>query len=241
MGLWKRTLLLFRTKGRAALEKAEDPRQIMGYVDEQQQELLRQVKQGLIEVAISKHQLQRQVSVLEARVPRMENQAKRALAANREDLAKLSLARKQTALAELENLQGQVAEVDQEEQRMILAEQQLSARIEEFRLHRQTLAARYNAAEAQVRVKESLSGVSQDFSELGMALGRAEEKIDRMLARASAVDVLLDNETMITPVRTEDPVERELRTLADQGAVEAELSALREEMVTGAGNSTTQE
>ena len=71
MGLWNRTVLLFRTKGRAALERAEDPRQIMGYVDEQQQELLRQVKQGLVEVALSKHQLQRQVSTLEARIPRI--------------------------------------------------------------------------------------------------------------------------------------------------------------------------
>ena len=73
MGLWNRTVLLFRTRGRAALEKAEDPRQIMGYVDEQQQELLRQVKQGLVEVAISKHQLQRQVSTLEARASHLRS------------------------------------------------------------------------------------------------------------------------------------------------------------------------
>lgn len=124
---------------------------------------------------------------------------------------------------------------------MIMAEQQLSARIEEFRLHRQTLAARYTAAEAQVRVKESLSGVSKDFSELGMALGRAEEKIDRMLSRASAVDILLDSETLNGPMRTGDPVERELKTLSEKGVVETELAALREEMATSNANSVVQE
>lgn len=111
MSLWSRLSLLLHVKGTAALERAEDPREVLGYADEQQQELLRRVKQGLIEVAISKRQLQQQVATLDARVPRLEDQAKRALAAGREDLARLALERKQRAFTELESLEPQVAEV----------------------------------------------------------------------------------------------------------------------------------
>ena len=64
MGIWSRTMLIFKTKSRDALNRAENPVQILGYVDEQQQELLRRVKQGLIEVAVSKRQLQQQVEAI---------------------------------------------------------------------------------------------------------------------------------------------------------------------------------
>ena len=227
MSIWSRVLIILRAKGRAALDRVEDPREVLGYVDEQQHELLRRVKHGLIEVAISKRQLQQQVKTLDARVPRLEDQARRALAAGREDLARLALERKQRALGELERLGAQVAEVEEEEGRMVLSEQQLAARIEEFRTQRQTIAARYTAAEAHVRVNEALGGVSRDFSDLGMALGRAEEKIGRMLAHASAIDSLVDSGALALPAGGGDVVERELRQVAEAGAVEEELAALR--------------
>ena len=227
MSLWSRIVFILRAKGRAALDRAEDPREVLGYVEEQQQELLRRVKHGLIEVAISKRQLQQQVKTLDARVPRLEDQARRALAARRDDLATLALERKQRALAELQTLEGQVTEVGEEEHRLVLAEQRLAARIEEFRTQRQTITARYTAAEAHVRVNEALSGVSRDFSDLGMALGRAEEKIGRMLAHASAIDGLVDSGTLTLPGAYGDVVECELQEVTGREALEEELAALR--------------
>ena len=233
MSLWSRALLILRAKGRAVLDRVEDPREVLGYVDEQQQELLRRVKQGIIEVAISKRQLHQQVEKLEARVPRLEDQARRALTAGRADLTRLALERKQRAVSELEKLGSQVAEVDEEEQRLTLAEQQLVARIEEFRMQRQTMDARYTAAEAQVGVNEALGGVSQDFADLGIALGRAEERIERMQAHASALDALVDSGVLALPAVDGDIVERELREVAGQGAVDEEMAALRAELDLG--------
>src|SRR5207248_695959 len=51
--------------------------------------------------------------------------------------------------------------------------------------------ARYNAAEAQVRINEAVTGVSQEFADLTAALARAEEKTEDMQARASAIDRLV--------------------------------------------------
>ena len=233
MTIWSRIALLLRIKTKAALDAWEDPRQTLVYVDQQQQEQLRKVKQGLIEVAISKRQLMQQVEKLHVRLPRLEDQARRALSAGREDLARIALERKQSALTELAGLEMQVAEVGEEERKLALAEQQLAARIDDFRMRRQALAARYTAAEAQVRVNEALSGVSSDFAELGMALGRAEEKIGGMLARASAVDALIESGVLASPLDGHgDALDRELRGLAGRAAVDDELAALRAELPT---------
>lgn len=230
MGLWARLVLLARVKGRAVLGHAENPIEVLDYAGEQQQELLRQLKQGLIEVAISKRQLQQQVEKLNARIPQIEDQASRALTSGREDLARIALGRKQKALIELEGLDAHVVEVEGEEQRLALAEQELSARIEEFRMHRQTMTARYTAAEAKVKVNEALTGVSKDFSELSMALMRTEEKIGRMLAHASAVDSLVESGAMSVPLVQGDVLERELQEVATREAVDTELKALQSKL-----------
>ena len=230
MSLWSRVMLIVRAKGKAALDRAEDPVEILGYADDQQVELHRQVKQGLMEVAISKRQLEQQVKTMEARVPRLDDQARRAVAAGRDDLARLALERRQTALDELAGLQTQAEEVGEEEKKLTLAEQQLAARIEEFRIHRRTLTARYSAAESQVRVKEALGEVSNKFTDITMALGRAEEKIDRMQAHASAVDSLIDSGVLMLPSHETDVVERELRVVTNQEAVSEQIRAIKAEV-----------
>jgi phage shock protein A len=227
MGLWARIRMLVRARASAALDQAEDPREILDYAYAEQQAVLQKVRRGLVDVATSKRQLQQQFDKLRERVPQMEDQALRALNAGREDLARIALQRKQTALAELAGLERQIGEVDAEQRKLSLADQQLSARIEEFRTHRTVLAARYSAAEARVRVNDALTGVSGDLAELSMALGRAEEKTERLQARASAIDVLIENGTLAIPGGGGDLVERELRQITATGAVEDELAALR--------------
>jgi phage shock protein A len=221
--------MFFNIKTQAALDAVEDPRETLDYGYTRQQAMLRAVKRGLIDVATSRRQLELQTKKLRERVPLLEEQAQRALAAGREDLARLALQRKQICLSELTRLDQQIGEVAEEERKLTLAEQQFALRVDAFRTRRDTLAARYTAAEAQVRISETLSGVSSESSELSIALERAEEKIERMQARASALDALIENGAL-TPVSGEDPLERELREMAAHQAVEAELAALKAQM-----------
>src|SRR3972149_8495091 len=111
MSLWSRFLMLLRIKTSDALDQVEDPRQTLDYAYTQQQELLRKVKQGLVEVATSKRQLEQQSQKLQDRVPVLADQAKRAIGAGREDLARIALQRKQTALVELQGVGQQGAQV----------------------------------------------------------------------------------------------------------------------------------
>jgi phage shock protein A len=227
MGLWTRLKLLFNVKTSKALDQAEDPREVMDYAYHQQAEFLRKVKQGLVEVSTAKHQLERQVQKQRSHIPHLDDQAQRAVDADRDDLARVALQRKQIAKAELYGLEQQLAEVSEEEQRLITAEQEIATQIEQFRTHRDVMTARYNAAEAQVRLKEALSGVSGDLGELSLALGRAEEKTQHMLARASALDSLIETGALEPGIANGEFVEVELQKIATASTIEAELAALK--------------
>jgi phage shock protein A len=220
--------MVLRIKAHATLDAAEDPQQVMEYAFLQQQELLRKVKQGLLDVATSKQVLGQQANRLRAQVPHLEEQARQALNGGREDLARAALERKQTALTELDALDRQLAEVATEEQKLVQVQRQLAARIEEFRTRRDSTSARYAAAQAQVRVSEALTGVSGELADLGMAVGRAEEKTERMQARASAIQALIDTDALTTPLDGSDMIERELRSLTVRQAVDEDLRRMME-------------
>ena len=62
------------------------------------------------------------------------------------------------------------------------------------------------------------------------ALGRAEEKTERMRARASAIDALIDLGALDLPLGGDDAVERELRKAHAEQAVAERLAALKAEL-----------
>jgi phage shock protein A len=230
MGLWSRVSMIFSAKANAAVDSIEDPREIFDYAYEQQRQQLVKVKGALVDVATSKQQLIQQAAKLRTRIPELTEQARRAVEADREDLARIALQKKQTTTVELENIDKQAAEVAEQERKLTTAEQQLSGRVEDFKTRRETMSARYTAAQAQVKINESLAGVGGELAELSMAVGRAEEKTERMTARASALDALIDSGTLGMPMGGTDSVEAELRKLASTRAVDDELAALKSQM-----------
>src|SRR5438094_4332790 len=143
LGIWQRLRLLFAAKTSSALDRAEDPREVLDYAYAQQQQLLLKLKQSLVEVATSKEQLGQQARKLSGRIPQLDGQARRAVSAGRDDLARMALERKHTAIGELDGLKIQLAEVDGEERRLAAQGQQLAARIEQFPAQRAVFAARY--------------------------------------------------------------------------------------------------
>ncbi len=227
MRILSRLIMLFRAKANSALDRAEDPREIVDFAYAEQKQLLLKTKRGLVDVATSKAQLAGQARSLRAKVPKLEEQAGRALDANREDLARIALERKQTILSELEQLDIKIAEVAEDELRLAQTEQQLAVRIDEFRTRRDIVVARYDATKAQVRVREAFTGVSGEFADLSLALGRAVEKTERMHARADAIGELIDAGTLALPISGHDKLEEELAQFQVVSAVDAELKALK--------------
>jgi phage shock protein A len=232
MSVWTRIRLLLNSELSSAIDRAEDPRTVLDYAYNQQQELLVTLRRGLVDVATSKEQLEQQAHRLETRLPQLDEQARRAVAAGRDDLARVALERKRLALHEVEGLTKQIAEVEADKQRLAGQERTLQVRIEHFRTHREVVSARYSAAEAEVRLKESLAGVSGDLAELGMAVARAEEKTERLQARAKAIDSLVDLGGF-PPIGGGDFVEAELLRITFSREIDEELARIKAEAATG--------
>jgi phage shock protein A len=230
MGLFSRFVLLTRGKLSAALDRAEDPREVLEYGYQQQQRQLLAVKRSLVEVATARAQLGQRARKLHEQISAWTMQAGRALELGREDLARDSLQRKHAALAELEVLEAQVAEVGDEEARLGAAQRKLMLRIEEFAGRKGIVSARYASAQARVEAANALTGISGEMAELNLALGRAEAKTEQLQARAEALDELIESDVLALGWGSSDFVTQELRQLTSARSAEAELEELRRQL-----------
>ncbi len=234
MGLLSRMGTVLKAKMNALLDATENPSENLDYSYQKQLELLQQVKRGIVDVVTSKRRLQLQAARIQEQLSQLDQQAAQAVGAGRDDLARLALQRKQAVQQQLTSLESQMSDLEQEQQRLTVAESRLSTKVEAFRTRKETIKAQYTAAEAQVRIGEAVHGLSEEMADLGMAIERAEEKTEKMRARASAIDELVEQGVLADPLaRDTDPVSRELNQLAAQQNVENELAALKQRQLGG--------
>lgn len=231
MGLIERTSTMIKAKINKILGKFEDPRETLDYSYEKQVELLQNVKRGVAEVTTSKKRLELQKVKLEENIKKLDDQAREAVTAGREDLARIALERKSTSQAEIASLTSQIADIKNQQDKLVATEKRLSAKIESFRSTKETIKAQYSAAEAQVKITESVSGISEEMSDVGMAVQRAKDKTENMKARASALDELVEAGTLEDVTSgSQDDIDRELSKIKSKGDVDMQLEALKKEM-----------
>lgn len=228
MSIWKRMTLIFRSKANKALDRAEDPREVLDYSYQRQLELLSKVRRGVADVATSRKRVELQITQLEQQQAKLQTQAQKAIDMGREDLAREALTRKSGLTQQINDLQVQHANLQGEEEKLTLAQQRLQAKVEAFRTKKETIKATYTAAEAQTSINEALSGIGEEMGDVGLAIQRAEDKTASMQARAGAIDELLASGALddVTGTST-DSITRELDALSSQADVEAELAALK--------------
>src|SRR6201986_2649693 len=191
MSVMKRVSLLFRAKANKALDRMEDPRETPDYSYQQQVEMLTRVRRGVADVATSRKRVELQMNSLQKEVDRRDNQARDALSKGREDLARAALQNKAQLQGQYVDLETQFATLQDQEEKLTLASQRLDAKVHTFRTRKETLKATDTAAEAQTLINEAFSVISEDMSDVGLAIHRAENKTAQMQARAGAIDELL--------------------------------------------------
>src|ERR1700750_1178542 len=118
MSMWQRISLIFRSKPNKALDKAEDPREVLDYSYQRQLDLLAKVRRGVADVATSRKRVELQVNQLTAQADRRQKQAEQALTMNREDLAREALTRKSGVTTQITDLQAQHAQLQAEEEKL---------------------------------------------------------------------------------------------------------------------------
>ena len=213
-----------------ALAPAPDPRVTNLTSHQRQRALLDQVIKAGHEVAAAKVRLQTTADAVRQKLPAMEEQARQELRAGNESMARLALQRRQVVAHELETLERQLQEVEKEESALAVIEQRLTGQIEAFAARQEVVRARYSAAEAQVRINEAMTGVSQDFAELTATLRHAEQTTSDMEARATAIDRLVQEGDMETIgfAAGSDAIDSRYQSLGADEDVERRLKALRE-------------
>jgi phage shock protein A len=145
-------------------------------------------------------------------------------------MARLALQRRHVGELELQTLDRQLAEVESEEVNLSMIEQRLTAQIEAFAARQEVIKARFSAAEAQVRVNEAVTGVSQDFAELSATLQRAEERTESLQARATAIDKLVQDGDLSAISPTAESFDLQLGQASHDEEVERQLTALAKEV-----------
>ncbi len=227
-GLFERLRIIFNAKADKALDKWEDPRETLDYSYQRQLELLQKVRRGVADVATSRKRVELQANQLDSEMKKLALSAQRALEVNREDLAREALTRKSGLQGQLDDLMQQHAQLQGEEEKLVRASTRLQAKVDAFRTRKETIKATYSAAEAQTRINEAFTGISEEMGDVGLAIQRAEDKTAQMQARAGAIDELLASGALDDPTNTyKDDITRELDSLASSSQVENELAALK--------------
>ena len=231
MGIARRLALLFRVKANKALDRAEDPREVLDYSYQRQTEMLAKVRRGLADVATSRKRVELQAGQLQQSADRLQAQATQAVRVGQDDLAREALTRRAAVLAQAQQLQPQRDALKTEEDKLTLAQQRLQAKVEAFRTRKETIKATYTAAEAQTRINEAVSGISEEIGDVGLAMQRAEDKTAQMQSRAQALDELMASgalEDASLPIGRRDDIQAALDAATGPGTdIDRELAQLK--------------
>lgn len=229
LGLLNRISTVIKQKVNDLVDKYEDPRQALDYSYVKQRELVNRLRRDMAEVVTSKKRLEMQKARLWDNIRTLDEQARRSLDSDREDLAKLALQRKNANLVQMQGLDRQIAEMQVEQDKLEQTEKRLSAKVEEFKSRKEVIKAQYSSAEAQVRIKENITGISEEMTDVGIAMNRVEEKAERMKSKAQALDEMISSGVLVDYTANKDEIESELEKVTVNKSVEEELAKLKAE------------
>jgi phage shock protein A len=231
VGVFSRFSNFIKTKMSAFLDQAEDPGQTLDYSYQKQLEQLQNLRKSIVDVTMNEKRLELQQAQINAQVDKLDQQARLALGQNREDLARLALERKQGLQTQITTFDQQIEQLKAQQAKFVEMEQRLSARVESFRTQKEMVKAQYGAAQAQVKIQEAATGISEEMSDVNLAVQRAQDRVLQMQARANALDELTASGTLpeIGAPGTDD-IDRQLAALTTNSQVDTELAALKAQM-----------
>jgi len=222
---------IIESKISKVLSRLEDPREQLDYAYEKQVQYLREMEMQMANVVAARKRLEYQKQSLTGQVNRLEDQAKAALKLGRDDLAKMAIQRKLTLQSQATSLDGQIKQLADEAEKLKVAHADVQTKLEGFRTEKELLKAQYSSAQAQVKIKESLTGLTKDAANAGAIVEDARERVQEMQSKAAAIDELIATGGLAEALEVEqkDMVTRELEKVKLEQDVEAELARLRGE------------
>jgi phage shock protein A len=230
VGVLSRFTNYIKTVMSSFLDRAEDPGQTLDYSYQKQIEQLQGLRKSIADVVTSEKRLELQEAQVNQQIEKLDGQARQALGVGREDLARLALERKQSLQTQLASFDQQIGQLKDQQQKFVVMEQRLSSRVESFRTQKEMVKAQYNAASAQVRIQEAATGLSEEMSDVNLAVERAQDKVLQMQARAQAMDELTASGTLPELGSGGDQLDRQLAAIGNQSEVDRQLAELKSQV-----------
>jgi phage shock protein A len=182
----------------SVLQPPEDPREALDYSYQRQLEHLTKVRRGVADVATSRKRIELQLGTLERQAAKLTGQRERALEAGQADLAGDAQMREAAVQEQLSGLREQLVILTSEEEKLTTASQRLQAKVEAFRVQKETLKATYTAAEASQSVREAFALAGSADADDPEAM-KADASAGFASATATASEVLQEIRDLTPP------------------------------------------
>jgi len=224
MSIFQKISTLFRSNINDLIARAENPEKMLNQVILDMRDQLAKAKREVAAAIADERKLRSQLDDEIKQAGEWEHRAMLAVREGRDDLAKQALLRQQehaNRAAALEQTWGAQA---QETEKLKASLRQLNDRIEEAKRKRNLLIAKQRRAQAQKRIHETMSGLSDNsaFEAFNRMAEKIEESERRSLA-AAEVSEALSGDTLETEFAR-------LEAGGGAGAVDDRLLALKQQM-----------
>ncbi len=221
MGIFTRLSTLIRSNLNDAIARAEDPEKMLNQVIVDMREQLTRAKQEVAVAIVDERRLKAQVDEEFRQAGEWERRAMLAVKQGRDDLARQALLRQQEYAERAQSLHETWQRHAQETDKVRQALHQLNDKILEAQRKKNLLIAKQKRAQAQRRIHETMSGLSDHsaFETFNRMAERIEDNERRALAAAEVSDDL-----------SGDPLEREFAQLGRGNDAELRLVELKQKM-----------
>jgi len=225
VSVWSRIVRLFKTRLNRR-NKPKDPLRVLQRDLELMDEKVLQVKRNSLALGKHKIQLQHRIRDLDKHAQRYQNEARKALRLEREDLAQLALRNKQRTLGTQQQLQSKVTDLEQRIADFERLKEELANKIMIFKIKRDEILLTRSTAQAELSAEEMRMGLSLegDFEDSQEALRQLELEMHQIQSQVEATRQLSD-EPNLPPLGPDSD-----KPLEVSPEVTAELEALKQEV-----------
>jgi phage shock protein A len=230
MGIFQKLSLLLRSNINDAIARAENPEKVLNQLIADMREQLSKAKQEVAVAIADEQKLRAQVEEEARQAREWEKRAMLAVKEGRDDLAKQALVRQQEHAERARSMDETWRRQAQETEKVKGSLRELNDKIEEAKRKKNLLVAKQKRAQAQRRIHETMSGLS-DRSAFD-AFERVAEKIEESERKALAA-------AEVTESLSGDTLETEFKQLETGDDLDHRLAALKKQMGLPSGEKRT--
>jgi phage shock protein A len=233
MGIFERFSTMLRSNINDLISRAENPEKMLNQLILDMKTQLAKAKQEAAAAIADEKKLQSDAEALKKQAEDWERRAMLAVQEGRDDLAKQALLRYNEALVGAQQLHETWVKHKAETENLKVSLRQLNDKIEEAKRKKNILVARAKRAQAQQRIQETMSGMSDKS---------AFESFDRMAEKIEAIERKATAAAELQQEFQGDDLMQQFKQLEYKGSADQQLLELKSKMgMIGRGGEDTKQ